>query len=136
MKAARLALAVGILLMAISAFAQFGDPYGSLAGKIRVQPDIGEPRDVQQSSNVDDRLTKLAKELKLTDGQQQHVRSILEDEEDRMQQLNDSSFRGEAKRSRLTEIHQTASKEIGKVLNDDQQPKFADFQKKHKKDWQ
>ena len=84
--------------------------------------------------SVDGQVKKLTKKLRLTDGQQQQVHYILEDEQDRLQQLrNNSSLSSEAKKSKLMEIHRTTSNEIRKVLNDDQKPKYAELEKKQKK---
>lgn len=134
MRAVRLTFLIGIVGIAISAFAQYPYPgqYGHVG--IDVEPNVWQQQDRQQPPRVDGQVKKLTKKLNLTDGQQQQVRSILEDEQDQLQQVREnSSLSREAKKSKLMEIHQSTSNEIRKVLYDDQKLKYADLEKKQKK---
>lgn len=83
--------------------------------------------------SVDDQLTRLDKELSLTDAQKPQVKSALEDQHKQMDALmQDSSLSREDRMAKMKEIHESSSGKIREALNDDQKKKFDQLQEKQK----
>ncbi len=123
MKAVSCAVAIVVVgsMLAITAHSQYnaGERMGRRGGAGRQMP------------SVDDQVKNLTKQLKLSDDQQKQVRTILQDQRDRMQQqMQNSSASREDRRSKMREIHQSASGKIRDLLNDDQKKRYDEYQQK------
>jgi periplasmic protein CpxP/Spy len=81
-----------------------------------------------QMPSVDDQVNELSKKLNLSDDQKTQVRSILQDQHDKMTQLfQDNSTAPEDRRAKMREIHQNSNQKIRDLLNDDQKKQFEEY---------
>jgi hypothetical protein len=73
----------------------------------------------------------------ITDEQKTQIRSILSDERTQMQQvMQDQSVARQDKRSKMQDIHQSATEKINGLLNDEQKKKYADYEQKRREQMQ
>ena len=87
--------------------------------------------------SVDEKLTELKKELKLDDKQSQKIKSILEDNHKKMQELRDKNF--DDRRDMFEAMREIQTKEreqIKKELTDTQKDLYDKFIKKREKERQ
>ena len=95
---------------------QGGGPGGPMAGRRRLP-------------SVDEEVTRLAKDLNLTDTQKPQVKAILQGQRDQMKKLmEDSSGSREDRFSKMREIHQQSSAKIRDLLTDEQKTKYDKLQ--------
>lgn len=126
MKALRFLLLAALVCAGIAALAQMGGmgPGGGHHGQ-------------GQMPSVDDRVKQLTKQLDLNSDQQKQVRGILQDQLDQMNKLrDDTSTPREEKRSKMMQIHQSATDKIRGVLTDDQKKKFDTLQQQQRERFQ
>jgi len=117
MKTACAAVAIGLLLAAVSTPAQEG-------GR-------GEGGDHHHGHMMspEDRTERLTKALNLSDDQKSKVLSILQDEHKQMEALrSDSSLSRDDRWSKMREIHENTTTQIKGTLNSDQAKKFSEMQ--------
>ena len=75
--------------------------------------------------SVDERVKRMTKDLKLTTDQQTKVKSILEDEQKKAQDLrNDSSSDRQAMRQKMMQLRQDTNNQVRALLDDKQKEKF------------
>ena len=75
--------------------------------------------------SVDERVKRMTKDLNLTTDQQTKVKSILEDEQKKAQDLmNGSSTDRQAMRQKMMQLRQDTSDQIRALLDDKQKEKF------------
>jgi Spy/CpxP family protein refolding chaperone len=76
--------------------------------------------------NIDDRVSRLTKELKLSDDQQKQVRSVFEDQQAQVMQLkkNSESMDPAERRQKMMAIHDASTEKIKAVLNDTQKKQY------------
>lgn len=78
-----------------------------------------------QMPTVDDQVNRLSENLNLTDSQKTQTRTILQDQQDKMNTLRqNTSLSREDRHSKMMAIRQTASGQIRGLLNEDQQKKY------------
>jgi Spy/CpxP family protein refolding chaperone len=112
------------LFVPVALLAQGGGPGG---------PGGGEPGG-RRVPSVDEQLDHLSQKLNLTDAQKPQIKTILQDQRDRMKQVMDSSTGPrEENRSKMREIHEAAADKIRAVLTDEQKAKFDKMQDQHRK---
>src|SRR5262249_52118822 len=81
--------------------------------------------------SVDDRGKHPTKELKLTEDQQSKAKTILEDQQKQLSALRqDSSLSQEDRHAKFEETKKSTSQQIRALLNDDQQKKYDELQRK------
>jgi len=77
----------------------------------------------------DEELSRLDKQLKLTDDQKSSIKPILEDRQKQMESLrSDSSLSREDRMTKMRSIMDESNGKIRNVLNDDQKKQFDDMQ--------
>jgi periplasmic protein CpxP/Spy len=112
------ALAIGLAIAGVSAWAQMG-------------PTTGGPGGGQMGHgpmSPDQKLQMMTKQLNLTSDQQEKIKPILESESQQMQTLRqDSSLSGEDRMSKMRQIRQSTNEQIKPILNSDQQQKFQEM---------
>jgi periplasmic protein CpxP/Spy len=120
MKTLRITVLTAMVGFASLAFAQGG---GAAQGEGQGQ---GEHQGMhRQMPSVDDQVNRLDKQLNLSDEQKTQVRSILQSQHDKMQQLfQDSSADPQDRRAKMREVHESTNNQIRSVLNDDQKKQF------------
>jgi Spy/CpxP family protein refolding chaperone len=75
--------------------------------------------------NVDDHVKELTAKLNLTADQQTKVKSILEENHQKIQSTTkDESLSKEQKHARMKEMHESVHAQVRNILTDDQKPKF------------
>jgi len=81
--------------------------------------------------NPDQQAQRLAKRLKLSDDQQNQVKSILADQMQQMQSIRqDTSLQPQDRRAKVQSLREDSSNKIRALLNDDQKKKYDDMQKR------
>src|SRR6267142_2131695 len=82
--------------------------------------------------NPAERVQKLSKKLNLSSEQQAKVQGILESQQQQMQSLRqDTSLAEQDKRAKFADLRQSTANQIRAALNEDQQKKFDEMEKKH-----
>ena len=82
--------------------------------------------------NPAERVQKLSKKLNLSSEQQTKVQGILESQQQQMQSLRqDTSLAEQDKRAKFADLRQSTANQIRAALNEDQQKKFDEMEKKH-----
>jgi hypothetical protein len=90
-----------------------------------------------QMPSVDDQVNRLSENLNLTDSQKTQVRTILQDQQDKLNALRqNSSLSREDRHTKMMEIHQRASGQIRGLLNEDQQKKYDVMEKERQQEMQ
>ena len=80
--------------------------------------------------SVDDRVKRMTKDLNLTTDQQTKVKSILEDEQKKAQDLrSDSANDRQAMRQKMTQLRQDTGDQVRALLDDKQKEKFDKMEK-------
>jgi hypothetical protein len=115
-------LAIGTMLtFALISPAQQTSPKPGDTGKQHQ----GQPVEQNAASNADQHLKMLSEKLSLSVDQQAKIRPILQQMMDARQKLmQDSSLSTEAREEKEKTLHEKASKQARKYLNDDQKQKL------------
>ena len=80
-------------------------------------------------ASVEERMTRMTEELKLTSEQQPKVKAALEDANKQRQELRgDSSLSREDRRAKMTTINEATSKKLKEILKPDQFEKYEKMQ--------
>jgi len=84
--------------------------------------------------SADERLKRMTKDFNLTADQQTKIKPILEDEQQKVQDVrNDSSIDRQAMRQKMMQIQQDTNDRVRALLDDDQKQKF-DKQEQERQD--
>ena len=87
--------------------------------------------------SVDDQVNRLSENLNLTDSQKTQARTILQNQQDKMNALRqNTSLSREDRHSKMMEIRQTASGQIRGLLNEDQQKKYDAMEQERQQEMQ
>ena len=83
----------------------------------------------KRGPSVEERMTRLTEELKLTTEQQPKVKAALEDQQKQMGELRgDTSLSREDRRSKMTSIREATDKKLKEILKPDQWDKYEKMQ--------
>ena len=83
----------------------------------------------KRGPSVEERMTRMTEELKLTSEQQPKVKAALEDANKQRQELRgDSSLSREDRRAKMTTINEATSKKLKEILKPDQFEKYEKMQ--------
>jgi Spy/CpxP family protein refolding chaperone len=83
----------------------------------------------KRGMSVEERMTRLTEELKLTDEQKPKVKAVIEDENKQMQELRgDTSLSREDRRSKITSMREATNKKLKEILKPDQWDKYEKMQ--------
>jgi periplasmic protein CpxP/Spy len=115
MKLMRLLALIAACLFAMAAGAQQTPPaQGS-----------GEHKQSGQMRSTEDLMQELTTKLNLTADQQSKIKSILDENHQKMQTtMKDESLSREDKHAKMQEMHDAVHAQVRKVLTDEQKPKF------------
>lgn len=92
------------------------------------EPSAQPPSQAQHNSNIDDQVQILTTELNLTPGQQEKVRTVLNDQHQQaMTVVQDNSMSREDKLSKIHSLRETTITKVRQVLTATQQPKFDEM---------
>src|ERR1039458_3878041 len=81
------------------------------------------------TASVDDQLADLSQKLNLTDAQKPQVKTILQEQQDKMKQvMENSSASHDESRSKMRAIHEASKAKIRTLLTDDQKATFDKMQ--------
>jgi len=118
MKLMRLTTLLAACLFAMAAFAQQNPP----------AQENGEHKhggQMDRMRSTDDLVKDLTTKLNLTADQQAKVKSILEENHQKMQDtMKDGSLSKEDKHAKMLEMHNAVHAQVRDVLSDEQKPKF------------
>ena len=118
MKLMRIVTLFAACLFALAATAQQNPP----------AQENGEHKHGGQSGrmgNMDDMMQELTTKLNLTADQQTKIKSIMEENHQKMQtSMKDESLSKEDKHAKTMEMHNAVHAKVREVLTDDQKPKF------------
>lgn len=83
----------------------------------------------KRGPSVEEQMTRMTEELKLTDDQKPKVKAALEDRSKQMQEIRgDTSLSREDRRSKMTSIREATDKKIKDILKPDQREKYEKMQ--------
>jgi protein CpxP len=115
MKLMRLITLLAACLFAMAAIAQQNPP----------AQESGEHKHSGQMRSTDDLMQDLTTKLNLTADQQAKVKSILDENHQKMQTtMKDESLSKEDKHAKMKSMHEAVHAQVREVLNDEQKPKF------------
>jgi periplasmic protein CpxP/Spy len=89
--------------------------------------------DPETKAKVQAKLQELSTELNLTDDQKTQLKPVLQDEFKQLKALHDdASLSPDQKKTKATEIHESAKSQINSILTPDQQKKLGEMKEKAK----
>ena len=115
-------LMLALFITPAALIAQAGDAPGG--GQMEAGP---------HTASVDDQLADLSQKLNLTDAQKPQVKTILQEQHDKMKQvMENSSASHDESRSKMRSIHEASRARIRTLLTDDQKATFDKIQGPHR----
>jgi hypothetical protein len=83
----------------------------------------------KRGPSVEEQMTRMTEELKLTDDQKPKVKAALEDRQKQMGELRgDTSLSREDRRAKMTTIREATDKKLKEILKPDQWDKYEKMQ--------